>query len=216
MVSISNLRFAFSFLVLFSLVSFVFSACYVNGVEVECPQFLDDYGLVIGIIVAVIILIVIVFAAFIFLKSFLTGNVTIDLPKTVFAPNEKIIGKMGINLKKAVELSNAKVMLQGEVTKTQFRNGSKYSKIEIVFQTSQNVVISPNYPIGKSEVEFSINVPDDILKKGKFDASSLGQLGNAINFIQSVALPKPRWYLIALITTKENLTLSTKKEIQIN
>lgn len=212
----NNFRIVFFILVLFSLFSFVSSACYVNDVEVECPQFLNDYGWIIIVVIFIVILAVIVFVALNFLKAFSTGTVSIDLPKTVFAPNEKATGKIGIDLKKAIEVSNAKIMLQGEVTRTQFRNGSSSTKTEVFFQASENVIVQPNYPIGKSEVEFFITIPVDILSKGKFDASALGQLGNAINFIQSVALPKPRWYLIASITTKENLTLSSKKEIQIN
>lgn len=216
MVLNNNLRIGIFLLVLFGLINFAFSACYVNDVEVECPQIINDYGWVIALVVVVVILAVIGFFAFTFFKTFSTGKVSINLLKTVFVPNEKITGKMEIELKKAIQVQNAKVTLQGEVNRTEYRNGSRYSKTEIFFQTSENVVVQPNYSIGKSEAEFAITIPSDILKKGKFDASALGQLGNAINFIQNVALPKPKWYLIASITNSENVTLSTKKEIQIN
>jgi hypothetical protein len=211
-----NLRIGFFLLILFALINSVFSACYANGVEVECPQILNDYGWVIAVIVVVIILAVIGFFAFTFLKAFSTGKVSISLLKTVFAPNEKITGKMIVELKKVIQTSNAKVTLQGEVNRTEFRNGSRYSKIEVFFQTSETIVVQPTYPIGKTEIDFAITIPVDILKKGKFDASSLGQIGSAINFIQSVALPKPKWYLIASITNSENITLSTKQRIEIN
>ena len=216
MVLNNNLRIGFFLLTLFALINFVFSACYVNDVEVECPQILNDYGWVIALVVVVVILAVIGFFAFTFLKAFSTGKVSISLLKTVFVPSEKITGKMIVELKKVIQTSNAKITLQGEVNRTEYRNGSRYSKTEVFFQTSENIAVQPTYPIGKTEIDFAITIPADILKKGKFDASGLGQIGSAINFIQSVALPKPKWYLITSITNSEKITLSSKKEIQIN
>jgi hypothetical protein len=201
---------------LFSVSVFAAGNCTVNGVATECSQAVNDYSWVIFLIFGIIFLAVIAFVAYSFFKAWSTGSVSISLSKTSFAPSETISGLMMINLKKAVEVSSAVVEIQGEKTRNVIRNGRRTTETETFYQTEALIQTQLAYQVGSAQEGFSIKIPEDILNKGKFDASGMGAIGGAINFIQDVTQPKPKWYLSVELKTKGNVQLSDRTSIQIN
>ncbi|MFA6399161.1 MAG: hypothetical protein WCW44_02235, partial [archaeon] len=145
-----------------------------------------------------------------------TGSVSVTLPKTSFAEGETVSGKMVIQLKKEIETSSSTVKLIAEITKKVYRNGNRTSETSTIFSIENPIIIQQNYPIGQREVDFTIIIPLDAHSKGKLDASGFGAVGQAINFIQDVTMPKPRWYIEVNLLTKSGVTLSSRKEIQLN
>ena len=204
------------FLILISFITFAAGSCTLNGQPVECPQFLNDYGWLIAVVIVLVVLGAFAFVLFSFYKAWSTGSISIVLPKNSFAEGETVTGTMVIELKKEVETTSSAVGLIAEVTRKVTRNGNRTSETSTVFSIDNPIVIQQNYPIGKREVPFSIVIPLDAHSKGKLDASGLGAVGQAINFIQDVAMPKPRWYIEVELTTKSGVTLSNRTEIHIN
>jgi len=195
----------------------VFAAgqCYLNGEEVECPKFLDDFG---GVIIIGIVLLFLVIAGviiFFFAKAFLTGSVSPLLEKNLFTQGEEVKGKAIITLKKPIETEYGQVNLIGERETTRFSQGRTSREKQVIHKSSSSFVVQPSYPIGKSEAEFKLIIPNNALSIGKIDASALGGVGKAINFLQDVATPKTKWYIETELKTKSGLILSGRSQIQI-
>ncbi len=206
----------FILLVLFLGTVFAASGCFVNGQPVECPQFLNDYG--IYIVIGFFVLIIVIFAVvgFFFLKAFMTGSVTPVLSKTFYTQGETIQGQMKIKLKKPITVQSGTVTLLGERKTTSYSRGKSTTRTDVIFSTSNNIVLPPSYSIGEAQVDFQIMVPQNVLNAGKLDVSSLGGVGQAINFLQNVVVPKTNWYVQTQLKTSENIVLSGRTRIDIN
>lgn len=201
-------------IILFSTLVFAATgSCTVNGQPVECPQIWNDYGVVIVIGFFIIgILLIIFFVIVPILKARAIGSLTFSMPKLTYTQGEIITGTMNLVLKKPIEVSLATVEIRGERTTGHGKN----QRTDMFYQTDAKIITPPTYSIGNYQEQFSIQIPSDILSKGKVDASALGVIGDAFNMIQTMSAPRPRWYVLVGVTTKENINLTEEIEIQIN
>lgn len=213
-----NFKLIFSVFLVLVLSGFVFAAgeCFVNGEPVECPSFFDEnFSLIIIGVFVIIFVLILAFVIFSIAKVYSTGSVKTFIEKNIYSPNETIKGKVQINLKKPVNVDSGLVSLIAERQTKIYSNGKSRIKTEVLHKSSNNFVVQPNYPVGASEAEFQIIVPDNALRVGKIDASALGGVGQAINFIQDVAITKPKWFLLLELKIKGGVVLTSKTLIQI-
>ena len=146
------------------------------------------------------------------------GKIEISIPKTNFAPGDKISGNVVLTLKKPVKAREASISLIGEQTTTRGGIiGTEQSKnTQRIYDFKHRLDGEKEY--GKeARYDFEIKLPADIMSRQPQMPQASGALGQGLKIAQAITGMGAwsNWYLLAKLDVPGGMDINKKVQITI-
>ena len=146
------------------------------------------------------------------------GKIDIIVPKTNFAPGDKISGNVVLTMKKPVKAREASISLIGEQTTTRGGiTGTEQSKsTQRIYDFKHRLDGEKEYD-REARYDFEIKLPADILSRQPQMPQVGGALGHGLKIAQAITGMGvwSNWYLLAKLDVPGGMDISKKVQITI-
>ena len=146
------------------------------------------------------------------------GKIDIAIPKTSFAPGDKISGNVVLTLKKPVKARESSISLIGEQTTTKGSIiGTEQSKnTQRIYDFKHRLDGEKEYD-KEARYDFEIKLPADILSRQPQMPQVSGALGQGLKIAQAITGMGvwSNWYLLAKLDIPGGMDISKKVQVTI-
>lgn len=146
------------------------------------------------------------------------GKIDIIIPKTNFAPGDKISGNVVLTLKKPVKAREASISLIGEQTTTRGGTTSKEQSksTQRIYDFKHKLDGEKEYD-KEAKYDFEIKLPADILSRQPQMPQVSGALGQGLKIAQAITGIGvwSNWYLLARLDVPGGIDINKKVQITI-
>ena len=146
------------------------------------------------------------------------GKINIVVPKTNFAPGDKISGNVVLTLKKPVKSREASISLIGEQTTTKggITSQEQTKSTTRIYDFKHRLDGEKEYD-KEARYDFEIKLPADILSRQPQMPQASGALGQGLKIVQAVTGMGiwSNWYLLAKLDVPGGMDINKKVQITI-
>jgi hypothetical protein len=146
------------------------------------------------------------------------GKIDIIIPKTNFAPGDKISGNVVLTLKKPVKAREASISLIGEQTTTRggITSTEQSKSTQRIYDFKHRLDGEKEYDT-EAKYEFEIKLPADILSRQPQMPQVGGTLGQGLKIAQAITGMGvwASWYLLAKLDIPGGIDITKKVQITI-
>jgi hypothetical protein len=146
------------------------------------------------------------------------GKIDIIIPKTNFAPGDKISGNVVLTLKKPVKAREASISLIGGQTTTRGGTTSKEQpeSTQRIYDFKHKLDGEKEYD-KEAKYDFEIKLPADILSRQPQMPQVSGALGQGLKIAQAIIGIGvwSNWYLLARLDVPGGIDINKKAQITI-
>jgi len=146
------------------------------------------------------------------------GKIDIIVPKTNFAPGEKISGNVVLTLKKPVKAREVNISLIGEQTTTRggITSTEQSKSTQRIYDFKHRLDGAKEYD-KEAKYDFEIKLPQDILSRQPQMPQVSGALGQGLKIAQAITGMGvwASWYLLAKLDVPRGIDITKKVQITI-